>query len=162
MKRSSLAEATIWLSWLKLRVLTGQLTHTDNSRAVIITASNNRPVLSLETHSSLENVWRQTSSDTSHRLVRASALPVAKYLAGVENTTRTCLGTGPEGRSGNSLSLWVKLNADTIGRMGVDAVELLQLGPTAENGKLFTYKLHLSPVWLYSNIFSISLRQPPP
>ena len=32
------------------------------------------------THSNLEKVWMHTSSDTSHRLVRASALPVAKYL----------------------------------------------------------------------------------
>lgn len=33
-----------------------------------------------KTHSSLENVLTQTSSSKSHRLTKASALPVAKYL----------------------------------------------------------------------------------
>ena len=33
-----------------------------------------------ETYSSLENIWMQANSETSQRLVRASALPAAKYL----------------------------------------------------------------------------------
>lgn len=36
------------------------------------------------THSSRENVLTQTSSSTSHKLTRASALPVAKYLKNMD------------------------------------------------------------------------------
>ena len=52
-KRSSDADARSLPSWEKDRVRTGQ--------------------------SSLEKVWRQASSLTSHKDTRASALPTAKY-----------------------------------------------------------------------------------
>ena len=39
-----------------------------------------KPSISNVTHSNLEKVLTHTSSSRSHRLTKASALPVAKYL----------------------------------------------------------------------------------
>ena len=40
------------------------------------------------THSNLENVRTQTSSSRSHRLTKASALPVAKYLFKIQSKSQ--------------------------------------------------------------------------
>lgn len=45
-------------------------------------------ILFIVTHSNLENVLTHTSSSRSHRLTKASALPVAKYLIKIKMNSR--------------------------------------------------------------------------